>query len=158
MKKWLTYINGNRRREYMQDYYRRNRDRINARVTEYCKNHDEERRRTRKIWYQENRDLQIKRVRECQKRYKVKTPTMNLLKEKLAHARSWWEKIRIKKNSQRYYDNYVERSRVFAEYRKNKRKNKREAKIQAGIEAWKKEVLDSKNNLDEKQTDMEAKG
>jgi hypothetical protein len=72
----------------MQDYYRRNRDRINARVTEYCKNHDEERRRTRKIWYQENRDLQIKRVRECQKRYRVKTPTMNLLKEKLAHARS----------------------------------------------------------------------
>lgn len=158
MRKWLTYINSNRRREYYQDYYRRNKDRINNRVTEYCKNHQEERRQTRKLWYQENRELQIKRVKACQKRYKVKKPTMNLMNEQIAHARSWWEAERIRKRCQHYYDNYLERSRAYAEYRKKKRKNQREAKIQAGIETWKKEVLDSKNNLDENQTELETAG
>jgi hypothetical protein len=72
LKKGLTYINTNRRREYMQDYYRRNKERINARVSAYCKDHDEERRIRRKERYETHRELQLRRVRATQRIRKLK--------------------------------------------------------------------------------------
>ena len=158
MKKWLYYINSWQRKEYFQDYYRRNKERINKNVSEYCKTHEEERRNARKIWYQKNRELQIARVKACQKRYKVKKPEMKRMNDQISKARSGWEAERIKKRCQHYYDNYLSKSKFYAEYRKNKRKDRKEAKVQAAIDAWKQEVLDSKNNPDENQNNLEGTG
>jgi hypothetical protein len=140
MKKGLSYINGNRRKEYMQDYYRRNRERINARVTEYCKNHDEERRIRRKERYESHRELQIRRVRANQKIRKLKLGHVNRIdrridacptersKQKLLRKRARIMELR-KICSQRRNDRKIQ-----------KRKEEREAKVQAAIEAWKNEL------------------
>ena len=149
MRKWISYINWNRRREYMQDYYRRNKDRINDRVTQYCKDHDEHRRQRRKQWYQENRELQIKRVKACQWKYRIRYPDMSYYDDIINNAttdrwRAEWI-LKKKKAMERFKELSFQ-----AQIRKKKmNKEKKEAKILAWIEARKKEVLDSTNISDE---------
>jgi hypothetical protein len=56
----------------MQDYYRRNRERINERVSAYCKANEERRREQRKRWYAEHKEIQKQRVLRCKKKYGAK--------------------------------------------------------------------------------------
>ena len=53
----------------MQDYYRRNRERINERVSAYCKANEERRKEQRKRWYAEHKEIQKQRVLRCKKKY-----------------------------------------------------------------------------------------
>lgn len=149
MKKWISYKNRNLRKEYMQDYYRRNRDRINDRVTQYCKEHDEHRRERRKQWYQENRELQIKRVKACQKKYKVVYPNMSKIEDQIANAKTWRQKYSLKKEYKRRKAHFKNLSLKAQERKKGRRKNRKETRIQARIDAWKQEVLDSTHINDE---------
>ena len=57
------------RKQYMKDYYKRNKEKINERQTKYMIDHAEERREYRKERYQAHRDLQIKRVIRSMKKY-----------------------------------------------------------------------------------------
>ena len=96
----------------MQDYYRRNKDRINARVTKYCEDHDQERRIRRKERYESNRELQIKRVKADQKlrKFKINTSRIDRKIEACPTERSKQKLLRKR-----------ERARAFQEERAKKR-------------------------------------
>lgn len=140
LKKWLSYINWNRRREYMQDYYRKNKERINARVSAYCKDHDEERRIRRKERYETHRSLQIRRVRATQKIRKLKLGHVNRIDRRIEACPTERSKQKLLKKRARIME-----FRKICSQRRNdrkiqKRKEEREAKVQAAIEAWKNEL------------------
>lgn len=140
LKKGLYYINGNRRREYMQDYYRKNRERINARVSAYCKDHDEERRIRRKERYESHRELQIRRVRATQKIRKLKLGHVNRIDRRIDACPTERSKQKLLKKRARI----MELRKICSQRRNDrkiqKRKEEREAKVQAAIEAWKNEL------------------
>lgn len=140
LKKGLSYINGNRRKEYMQDYYRRNRERINARVSAYCKDHDEERRIRRKERYESHRELQIRRVRANQKIRKLKLGHVNRIDRRIDACPTERSKQKLLKKRARI----MELRKICSQRRNDRkiqqRKEEREAKVQAAIEAWKNEL------------------
>lgn len=140
LKKWLYYINANRRREYMQDYYRKNRERINARVSAYCKDHDEERKIRRKERYESHRELQIRRVRATQKIRKLKLGHVNRIDRRIDACPTERSKQKLLKKRARI----MELRKICSQRRNDrkiqKRKEEREAKVQAAIEAWKNEL------------------
>lgn len=140
LKRWLYYINANRRREYMQDYYRKNRERINARVSAYCKDHDEERRIRRKERYESHRELQIRRVRANQKIRKLKLGSFAWIDRKIEACPTERSKQKLLKKKARI----MELRRIGSQKRNDrkiqKRKEEREAIVQEAIEAWKNEL------------------
>ena len=140
LKRWLTYINGNTRREYMQDYYRRNRERINARVSAYCKDHDEERRIRRKERYESHRELQIRRVRANQKIRKLKLGHVNRIDRRIEACPSERAKQKLLKKRARIMELRKISSQRRNDRKIQKRKEEREAKVQAAIEARKNEL------------------
>ena len=140
MKKWLTYINGNTRKEYMQDYYRKNRERINNRVSEYCKNHDEERRIRRKEWYESHRELQIRRVRASQRARKFKRWNTWRIDKKIDACPTERSKQKLLRKRERVREIQKEVAKKRWDLRMKERKDLREAKIQAKIDARKEEI------------------
>ena len=155
LKKWLTYINSNKRKEYMQDYYRRNRERINARVSAYCKNHEEERRIRRKERYETHRELQIRRVKANQKIRKLRLGSVAWIDRKIEACPTERSKQKLIEKRKRIIELRKICSKKRNDRKMQRRKDKREAKIQAKIDAWKQEVLDSKNNPDENKKSSE---
>lgn len=154
MRKWLSYINSNKRKEYMQDYYRRNRERINARVSAYCKNHEEERRIRRKERYETHREIQIRRVRANQKIRKLKLWSVAWIDRRIEACPSERSKQKLIEKRKRIIELRKICSKKRNDRKIQRRKNIREAKIQAKIDAWKQEVLDSKNTKDEKEATL----
>lgn len=140
LKKWLTYINSNRRREYMQDYYRKNRERINARVSAYCKDHDKERRIRRKERYESHRELQIRRVRANQKIRKLKLGHVNRIDRRIDACPTERSKQKLLKKRARIMELRKICSQKRNDRKIQKRKEEREAQVQAAIEAWKNEL------------------
>lgn len=140
LKRWLSYINSNKRKEYMQEYYRKNRERINARVSAYCKNHDEERRIRRKERYETHRELQIRRVRANQKIRKLKLGHVNWIDRRIEACPTERSKQKLLKKRARI----MELRKICSQRRNDrkiqKRKEEREAIVQAAIEAWKNEL------------------
>lgn len=155
MRKGLTYINGHVRKEYMQDYYRKNRERINARVTEYCKNHAEERKAKRKQRYQENRELQLRRVRICKNARNKRKVNVWWIDKKIEECKTERSKQKLLRKRERAIQYQKDEIQRIWDIRMEKRRNLREAKIQAKIDAWKDEVLNSKNIPDENKTTSE---
>lgn len=139
----------------MQDYYRRNRERINARVAEYCKKHEEERRIRRKERYETHRELQIKRVRAIQKARKTWLGNVARLDRKIDACPTERSKQKLLKKRARIMEIRRQLAQKRSDLKMQKRKDIREAKIQAKIDAWKQEVLDSKNNPDENKKNSE---
>lgn len=150
MRTWTYYKNNpNVRKEYMQDYYRRNRERINERVSAYCKANEERRREQRKRWYAEHKEIQKQRVLRCKKKYGAKywigraKIILTKYEDLIAKAKTQREKNALRKKMLRAKDKYMSMKRKWAEIRVQKAKEKREAKIQEKIKAWKEEVLNS---------------
>ena len=140
LKKWLSYINWNTRKEYMQDYYRKNRERINARVSAYCKDHDEERRIRRKERYESHRELQIRRVRANQKLRKFKVWALVWIDRKIEACPTERSKQKLLRKRARIVELRRMCSKKRSDRKFQKRKEEREAKVQAAIEAWKNEL------------------
>ena len=150
MNRWIYYqTRPSIRKEYMQEYYRKNRDRINARVADYCATHKEERKAWRKKWYAENKDLQRERVRRCRKKYWAKYGIwrskliLTKYEDLIAKAKTQREKNALRKKMYKAKDKYMTMKKRWAEIRVKKAREKREAKVQEKIDAWKEEVLNS---------------
>lgn len=124
----------------MQDYYRRNRERINNRVSEYCKNHDEERRIRRKEWYESHRELQIRRVKASQRARKTGWGHVNWIDRRIEACPTERSKQRLLAKRERVIAFKKERAKERADLKMKRRKEEREAKIQAKIDARKEEI------------------
>ena len=124
----------------MQDYYRRNRERINARVSAYCKDHDEERRIRRKERYETHRELQIRRVRANQKIRKLKLWHVNRIDRRIDACPTERSKQKLLRKRERIMELRKICSQKRNDRKIQKRKEEREAIVQAAIEAWKNEL------------------
>lgn len=100
-------INYQARKQYMKDYYKKNKDKINERQTKYIKDHADERREYRKERYQTHRDLQIKRVIRSMKKYhrwpfsQITKVRVRNYRDQLNNARTEREKVMIRKKIER---------------------------------------------------------
>ena len=150
MKKGIYYKNNpNVRKEYMQEYYRKNKEKINDRVRAYCKANEERRRERRKKRYADHKDLQKERVNRCKRKYWAKywiwrsKLILTKYEDLIAKAKTQREKNALRKKMLRAKDKYMSMKKRGAEIRVQRAKERREAKVQAKIDAWKDEVLNS---------------
>lgn len=95
------------RKQYMKDYYKRNKEKINERQTKYIKDHADERREYRKERYQAHRELQIKRVIRSMKKYhrwpfsQMTKVRVRNYRDQLDNAKTEREKVMIRKKIER---------------------------------------------------------
>lgn len=121
-------IKANARKQYMKEYYMKNRDKINARQTQYIKDHAEERREYRKERYQAHRELQIQRVKKSQKKYVRCWVFFKDYKDKIDNARTEWEKVMIRNKFHQFKKQSIT-LRNKARARKVKRRRLKKAKM-----------------------------
>ena len=113
----------------MQDYYRRNRERINARVSAYCKDHDEERRIRRKERYETHRELQIRRVKATQKIRKLRLGHVNWIDKKIEACPTERSKQKLLRKRERIMELRKICSQKRNDRKIQKRKEEREASV-----------------------------
>lgn len=137
------------RKAYYQDYYRRNRERINKRCADYIKNHADERKEYRRLRYIHHREEHLARVKAYQKKYylhnyaylaeqhKVKWEKYRI---ELQFAKSQREKNEIRKKYEAAKKSAINCRKNCAAKRlerdKIRRKERREAKVQEHIQKF----------------------
>lgn len=150
------------RKAYMQDYYRRNRERLNKQASDYIKNHPEQRKEYRRQRYLHHREEHLKRVKKRQKKFLmwnyIYLAKDNRIKrepyeEEMNAAKSLWEKELIRKKYLKKRDRAarikLSYTRARLEKEKIKRKERRERRVQKNIDQF----LISKNKSNETQKD-----
>ena len=152
------------RQAYFQDYYRRNRDRINKMNSEYIKNHSEERKEYRRLRYLQHREQHLARVKARQKKYflrwysylaeRTEVKWKNY-KDKFDEAKTQWERNEVRKKFRAARSSAIACKKKAAKKRLERdkaiRKARREARVQESIQKF----LSSKNNPHETQTNSE---
>lgn len=152
------------RKAYFQDYYRRNRERINKMNAEYIKNHADERKEYRRLRYLQHREQHLARVKARQRKYYLNRYSRlaertwvkwENYKDKFNEAKTQWEKNEIRKKFRTARSSAITCKKNAAARRLERdkaiRKARREAKVQESIQKF----LSSKNNPHETQTNSE---
>lgn len=146
------------RKAYYQDYYRRNRDRINKRCADYIKNHPEERKEYRRLWYIHHREEHLARVKARQKKYYLNNYSYlaeqhgvrwENYRKRLSECKTQWERNELRKKYEAAKKSAINCKKNVAVKRlerdKIRRKARREAKVQENI----KKFLPPKNTAHE---------
>lgn len=145
----------NPRREYHMEYYRRNRERLNAYQTAWCKEHSEERKQRRKQRYEKNREKQLRRVKKCLELRKIKIRTP-ILDRQIRNSKSGWQKLPLLKIKKRVTEERKVKAMELVKERIQKQKDLREEKARAEINARKEKLLNSKLTKDEDKTNSKG--